>query len=128
MNSLLKVGGLALLFCFNSGECDSLPAMRQMVIEELTGNNYQEEILKTIQCESGFDPLIQSQYKDPSGPNGLEDSWGLAQINLPAHPNITREQAQDWKFSLEFMKKNFAAGNQSMWTCWRNNHDLTYGR
>jgi hypothetical protein len=128
MLSILKVGGLALLFCFNQGECDAMPNLRILVAEELGGSPYKEEILKTIECESGFNPLIQSQHKDPSGPNGQEDSWGLVQINLPAHPSITREQAQNWKFSLEFMKQNFEAGNQSMWTCWKINHDLTYGR
>lgn len=76
------------------------------------------EMYKTIECESGFDPLIQSLHKDPTGPNGREDSWGLVQIHLPAHPTITREEATDPRFALDFMAKNFAAGKASMWSCY----------
>ena len=69
---------------------------------------------KLIECESAgtFDPTIQSRHiKD-----GIrEDSWGLAQIFLPAHPEITKEQAQDMDYSLQFIARNFQEGNYWMW-------------
>ncbi len=36
-----------------------------------------------------------------------EDSWGLAMINLPWHPEVTKAQAIDPDFALEFMAQNF---------------------
>lgn len=47
-------------------------------------------------------------------------SIGLSQINLCAHTNITREQAENPIFSIEFMASEFAKGNQRIWTVWRN--------
>lgn len=76
------------------------------------------EMYKTIECESGFDPTIQSLHKDPTGPNGREDSWGLVQIHLPDHPSVTRAEATDPDFALDFMAKSFAAGHASMWSCY----------
>lgn len=65
-----------------------------------------------------YDPTIQSLYPSKTGPNGREDSWGIAQIHLPDHPNITREQAQNITFSAEFLAQNLAAGNCYLWsTC-----------
>lgn len=74
---------------------------------------------RVVSCETAgtFDPKIQSYVPDSSGPGGREDSWGLAQIHLPAH-NVTREQAQDMEFALNFMAKHFARGEHRMWTCW----------
>lgn len=77
---------------------------------------------KVISCETGgtYDPSIQSFIIDSTGPNGHEDSWGLAQIHLPDHPDVTRVEAQDENFALKFMASNIAAGNAWMWTCYRN--------
>jgi len=65
---------------------------------------------KTLSCESGNfqDVAIQSQVPDPTGPNGKEDSWGAAQINIPSHPEITREQAQDPTFAIPWAAKEYA--------------------
>lgn len=71
----------------------------------------------TINCENpDLDPNLQS-YVVQKGVR--EDSWGLAQIHLPSWPNISREQAQDPEFAIDFMAKHFAAGNHRLWTCWR---------
>lgn len=37
-----------------------------------------------------------------------EESYGLAQIHLPSHPNISREQAMDAYFALDFLVENWA--------------------
>lgn len=78
-------------------------------------------MIETIRCETGntFDPLIQSFVPSPHGPNGREDSWGLSQIHLPSHPDITRAQAQDPRFAVEFMAQEFAKDNAWKWACWK---------
>lgn len=65
--------------------------------------------------------------KCPSGestwnPNAIGDggtSHGLVQIHLPAHPDITEEQAHDPEFALNFIVDEFKQGNEKKWTCWR---------
>ena len=91
--------------------------MKMLVADKLDGHKLKEEIMEVIECESGFNATIQSFHPDPNGPNGREDSWGLVQINLPSHTEVTREQAQDWKFSLGFIKNNFKAGKKIKWSC-----------
>lgn len=46
-------------------------------------------------------------------------SFGLVQIFMPAHPNITKTQAFDPNFALNYIASNLAAGRASMWTCSR---------
>lgn len=45
-----------------------------------------------------------------------EDSWGLSQIHLPSHPSITREEATDPKFAIEFMASEISEGNAWQWS------------
>lgn len=73
------------------------------------------EMDRVIRCESGYDIDIQSHWIQPYG---REQSWGLAQIHLPAHPNVTKEQAIDPEFAIRFMAKHFAQGNHKMWACY----------
>lgn len=68
------------------------------------------QLYKTLKCESGL-------YKDAVGDYGA--SYGIAQIHLPSHPNISKAQALDPDFAIRFAAKEFAAGNQSAWTCFR---------
>lgn len=84
-------------------------------------------MLDTIECEAQgngdgtYDPSGQSNYYR----HGVrENSWGLSQINLTAHPDVTLEQAQDPDFAVRYMAREFAAGNASAWTCWRLNHGV----
>lgn len=48
-----------------------------------------------------------------------ERSFGLAQIHLPSHPNITYEQATDGDFSIRFIAKAISEGRGSQWSCYR---------
>lgn len=80
-----------------------------------------------IACESGWNPNIQSKhvYTEKNVPKGYrvgdrEQSFGLVQIHAPAHPNITKEQALDPEFAIEFLAKNLKAGKHRMWTCAHN--------
>lgn len=72
----------------------------------------------TINAESGWNPTGQSQIPSLTGPNGLEDTWGTCAINLPAHSDITKEQAQDPAFCIPWSGRQFAAGNAHIWTEW----------
>lgn len=76
------------------------------------------EMIETIRCETGntFDPGLQS-YVVRNGER--EDSWGLAQIHLPSHPEITRDDATDPTFAINFMASEFSKGNQWKWACWK---------
>ena len=71
----------------------------------------EDEMLATAKCESGLNISA-------IGDGGL--SIGIVQIHLPAHPEITKEQALNPVFSIDFMAKEFKKGNQWKWTCWRN--------
>lgn len=60
-------------------------------------------MVKTIYCESQW-------YNIQSGviTNGAqEESYGLAQIHLPSHPHITKEQALTPEFAIDFMVEHF---------------------
>ena len=72
----------------------------------------EHQMLVTMSCESRFDP-------DTIGDHNT--SFGLSQIHLPAHPEVTKQQALDKVFATEFMAKEFAKNNKSIWTCYRLN-------
>lgn len=70
---------------------------------------------RIIYCESG-----NNRYALNDTP-GREYSVGLVQINLLAHTNITKEQAQDPEFAISFLAEKIASGEASrMWyTCYK---------
>lgn len=69
-----------------------------------------EALLKTLECESKLNA-------DARGDEGR--SYGIAQIYLPAHPEISRAQALDPQWAIDWTAARFAEGKQGMWTCWR---------
>lgn len=87
-----------------------------------------EQVYGTIaRCENNtLDPDRQSEhrytYDNPKWgtvAGERERSFGLAQIHLPSHPTITKAQATDPEWALEWMTKEFARGNQTAWSCWK---------
>lgn len=71
-------------------------------------------LLDTIYCES--------KYKaNTIGDHGT--SFGAVQIHLPAHPDITKEQALDPLWSINWMAEQFKAGKQKMWSCYKEELD-----
>lgn len=70
---------------------------------------------RIIYCESG-----NNRYALNDTP-GREFSVGLAQINILAHTNVTREQAEDPEFAINFITENIAKGKapQMWYTCYR---------
>ena len=67
-----------------------------------------QPLIDTLACESRFNP-------DSIGDKGT--SFGLAQIHLPAHPEITRQEALDPLWSIDWAAKQFSEGHASMWSC-----------
>lgn len=47
-------------------------------------------------------------------------SHGLVQIHEPSHPEITREQAQNPWFAVDYLAKEISKGNGNQWTCFRH--------
>ena len=57
----------------------------------------------------------ESRYNSQAvGDHGT--SFGLAQIHLPAHPNVTKEQALDEDFAINFLIINLLKGRCRLWT------------
>lgn len=80
-------------------------------------------LLSTILCEAPqkgglYDPEGQSGFFDKKG--NKENSWGLPQINLDAHPEVSLEQAQDPVWSIDWTAREFSLGHQRMWTCYKD--------
>jgi len=71
----------------------------------------QETITKVIACESGYNP-------NAIGDGGK--SFGLVQIHLPSHPTISKEQALNPEFAVDFLGKKLSEGKGNLWTCYRN--------
>ena len=89
----------------------SVPRLVQLIVD--TAMRYEidsKQFLETARCESGLKP-------DAVGDGGR--SYGLFQIHLPAHPSVTKEQALDPTFAVEWSAKKFKV-NPEMWTCYRN--------
>lgn len=112
-----------------------LPLPRLLTYEQVTNLVYETadrygankgEMLKTVECESPklkidgvimYDTQGQSNQKYKNG--NREESFGLSQIHLPAHPDITKQQAQDPHWSLDWMANEFAEGRASKWSCYQ---------
>lgn len=84
------------------------------------GLNYQH-FYGTLSCESeGFkDVSIQSQVPDPSSPDGYEQSYGISQINLPSHPDISYASATDPSFAINYAGELFASGQETQLHCYK---------
>ena len=63
-----------------------------------------------IKCESSDNP-------NAVGDNGT--SFGLSQIHLTAHTDITKQEALDPEFAINYLAYNLSIGKASMWTCAR---------
>lgn len=76
------------------------------------------ELENIVKCETGAENVneasttIQSNYL--KGTPRRELSFGVSQIHISAH-GITREQAYDVDYSLDFLASHWAKGHQKMW-------------
>ena len=75
----------------------------------------QETMIRIINCENAeWNPALQSRIIKKGK---REESWGLVQIHLLSHPEITKEQATDASFSIEFLAKYLSLEKGKMWSC-----------
>lgn len=83
-------------------------------------------VVDAYASEYGVSPsLLQSVVAcessgDPSSVGDHGTSFGLAQIHLPAHPELTRGLALDPYFAASYIARQIADGNGWMWTCYRD--------
>jgi hypothetical protein len=75
-----------------------------------------DQFRKVIECESQWDPNVQSGYALPDGTQ--ENSWGIAQFNLDTN-DMTKEEALNPEFALTKMAEHWSAGRASGWICYR---------
>lgn len=86
------------------------PRLVQLILDTAAAHKIDgERFLATARCESGL-------KSDAIGDGG--NSYGLFQIHLPAHPNVTAEQALDPNFAVEWSAQKFKI-NPLIWTCYR---------
>ena len=69
-------------------------------------------VSKIINCESNFNPNAVNI-------TSREESYGLVQINLKVWKNITKEQATDPTFAVDYLAKNLSKNKGSMWSCYK---------
>lgn len=68
------------------------------------------QFVAVIECESHFDISAAGDHNQ---------SFGIAQIYLPAHKDISAVQALSPLWALDWMSKEWEAGRQYEWTCAR---------
>ena len=81
-------------------------------INSLAYNVSQETLLSVIKCESSMNPEAHNHTK-------RENSYGLVQINLKAHPEIKKEQALDPSFSIDYLARKISENKGNMWSCYK---------
>lgn len=74
-------------------------------IEPELGNT----LIRLAHCESTLNP-------DAVGDEG--NSYGLFQIFLKWHPDVTQEQAQNIEFATKWTANKIRQGQGDLWTCW----------
>lgn len=76
-----------------------------------------DDFVDTLQCESGLRADAKGDHR-----KGVPTSYGVAQIHLPAHPDISKDQALDPFWALDWSARQFKANKQRMWSCWKLRH------
>lgn len=66
-------------------------------------------LIRLAHCESSLNP-------EAVGDNG--NSYGLFQIFLKWHPDVTAEQARDIEFATKWTANKIRQGQGHLWTCW----------
>ena len=74
-------------------------------------------VLSVIKCESNWKNIQSNLYNKRR--KHREMSFGIAQINVLAHPNITKAEAYDKYFSIRYLVSEVASGRGRQWTCYR---------
>lgn len=77
-------------------------------------NVSRETLRAVIFNESGYDWDNESDYA-----HGIPTSFGACQIHLPDHPEVTKSQALDPNFCLNWTAEKISEGEGHMWTGYR---------
>lgn len=85
------------------------PDIEEMVRDTQRDYGLSDSFYNTLKCESNFDPAAV-------GDQGT--SFGVAQIHLPAHKEITKEEALDPAFAINWAARMFAQGDATLWSCY----------
>jgi soluble lytic murein transglycosylase-like protein len=70
-----------------------------------------ETLKNIINCESDFNPKAIGDFGT---------SYGLVQIHLVAHPDISKADAYDPIFSIDYLAKSIKNGKGNQWTCFKS--------
>lgn len=88
------------------------PSVQELIA--LNASKYQvspKTLQRVISCES-------SGNINAIGDGGK--SYGLVQIFLPMHPDISKANALDPSFAVNFLAEQISLGHGRLWTCYRN--------
>lgn len=78
------------------------------------------QMKRTLWCESRFYNIQSNIVR-----RGVrEESYGIAQIHLPSHPSISKEQALDPEFAISFMSEYW---NSVAWYGYSRSSDVCKG-
>ena len=72
--------------------------------------NMWPELEKIVACESNFNPQA-------IGDHGK--SFGIFQIHLPSHPQVSKAQARDPYWSLAWAIDKYSKGEIGIWSCYK---------
>lgn len=91
------------------------PKTQRAIINEIVLKNAEKygvsanTLHAVISCESGYKTTAIGDHGN---------SYGLVQIYLRFHPEVSKEEAFDPEFAIAFLAKNIAAGRGYWWTCY----------
>lgn len=68
-----------------------------------------------IKCESRF-KNVRSDIINDKGER--EPSYGIAQIHLPSHPDVSLSEAMDPYLAIKWTVDKINNGEQEMWSCY----------
>lgn len=74
-------------------------------------------LVRTLICESNL-------QDDAVGDMGT--SYGIAQIHLPAHPEVSKKQALDPLWSIDWAAHQFSLGHAKLWSCYKKLYGSVY--
>lgn len=89
-----------------------VPSVHQVIVRQSRIYAVPEKTIEAIvSCESSGNPYAHKLTK-------REDSWGLVQINLLAHPEITKEEAINPDFAVSYLASELSTNHGGMWSCY----------
>lgn len=121
MARALPIALACLVFFFNVAKAEAPPhpflkvdIKTYALNEALQAHVSPDLVRRVIGCESNWDAAAKGDFRA-----NKPTSFGLVQIHLPAHPDITKEQALDPYFSIDYLVKKLSQGEGEQWTCYR---------